>query len=47
MDFLDFADVSFCASTNIGQLCQDLKSIVGLNVGTTLFKLKIPSRCGS
>jgi len=28
MDFLDFEDVSFCSCTNIGQLCQDLNSIL-------------------
>ena len=40
MDFLDFADVSFCASTNIGQLCQDLNSIVGLSVWYDTFQIK-------
>jgi hypothetical protein len=40
MDFLDFANMSFCASTNIGQLCQDLKSLVGLNIWYDTFQIK-------
>ena len=40
MDFLDFADVSFCASTNIGQLCKDLNSVVGLTVWYNTFQIK-------
>ena len=40
MDFLDFADVSICANTNIGQLCQDLNSIVGLSAWYDTFQIK-------
>ena len=40
MNFLDFADVSFCANTNIGQLCQDLNSTVGLIVWYDTFQIK-------
>jgi len=39
MDFLDFADVSFCTSTNIEQLCQDLNSIVGHSVWYDTFQI--------
>ena len=40
MDFLDFADISFCANTNIGQLCEGLNSIVGLCVWYDTFQIK-------
>ena len=40
MDFPDFADVSFCANTNIGQLCEDLNSIVGHTVWYDTFQIK-------
>ena len=40
MDSLDFPDVSFCANTNIGQLCEDLNSIVGLSVWYVTFQIK-------
>jgi len=32
MDFLDFGNISFCANTNIRQLCQVLNSIMELSV---------------
>jgi len=41
MDFLDFADVSLCANTNIGQFCEDLNSIVGFSVWYN-FQIKNP-----
>jgi hypothetical protein len=40
MDFLDFADVSFSANTNIGHLCQDFNSIVGLSVWYDTLQIK-------
>ena len=40
MDFLDFADVSFLANSSIGQLCQDLNSIIGEGIWYDTFQTK-------
>jgi hypothetical protein len=41
MDFIDFADVFFSfANTDIGDLCKELNSIVGLSVWYDTFQIK-------
>jgi len=39
IDFLDFSDFSFLPNSSIGQLCEDLNTIVGMEFGTIHFKL--------
>ena len=39
-DFLDFPDVSFLPTSNIGQLCEDLNTIVGQGVWNDTFQVQ-------
>jgi hypothetical protein len=39
MDFLDFSDVSFVSNLGIGQLCEDLNSIIGQGIWYDTFQI--------
>jgi len=40
MDFLDFPDVSFLPNSSIGQLCEDLNTIVGQGIWYNRFQVQ-------
>jgi hypothetical protein len=39
MDFLDFSDVSFLPNLGIGQLCEDLNTIIGQGIWYVTFQI--------
>jgi hypothetical protein len=46
MDFLSFSDISFLPNSSIGELYEDLNTIIGQALGTIRFKLEIQSGYG-
>jgi len=40
MDFLDFANVSFLPNSSIGELCEELNTIVGVGIWCDTFQVQ-------
>ena len=40
MDFLDFSDVSFLPNSSIGELCEDLNTIIGQGIWYDTFQVQ-------
>jgi hypothetical protein len=40
MDFLDFANVSFLPNSGIGELCEDLNTVVGEDIWYDTFQVQ-------
>jgi hypothetical protein len=40
MDFLDFSDVTFLPHSGIGQLCEDLNTIIGQGIWYDTFQIR-------